>query len=141
MALLLWFPHMTQENKKHTEAIARARLIYKKMGPMHCPALGGSLVFFTNAGFNHILRKGRIERMKKDQERRLCLLPYAETVIMDPQATCAHRKIINNFGDPVYFWGLTVYLKDKEVTVVIRQIGKDGGKHFFSIIDARVKKG
>lgn len=116
--------------------VLRNRALYKEMGMIKCPVLADALIVFTNAGFNHLLRKGRKARTPIDQARRLRLLKFVRGIILDPRALCEERRALDSLSRNVCFWGLTLTLGGRSVTVVIRQV-EDGPKHFFSVMDSR----
>lgn len=128
----------------------KAKAIYTKIGRIPCPALGGELVAFTSAGFNHLVRKGRIPRPKNEQKRRFALIPYIEKIIKNPKATIQYerretRNVVNRHGDKITiqsvadFWSFSESINGCEVKVVVREIVGKAGKHFLSVMGDTVK--
>lgn len=83
----------------YDEIFRKYREYYFSLKPVQCKILGNSLVYFTNSGFNHIVRKKRKERNKKDQIRRLVLLGQVVSIIKQAD-TLFERRIIGN----IVFW-------------------------------------
>ena len=77
---------MDAQKLGYEKAKQQAKQIYSKIGRIKCPALGDEYVLFTSAGFDHLLRKGRIPRTRNEQKRRFTLLPYVEKIIKNPTA-------------------------------------------------------
>lgn len=107
------------------------------------------MFFFTSAGFNHLLRKGRIPRTRNEQKRRFTLLPYVEQIIKNPTAKIVYKKIeikekANRHGEKVliestaHFWTFIEKVDDCIIKVVIRQLEKKNS-HFFSVMGDNVK--
>ena len=130
---------MYEKTKRH------AKRIYKRIGRVPCPALGDELVAFTSAGFNHMVRKGRIPRSKKDQQRRFVLVPFVERIIRNPHALIAYERrktktVVDRHGENIIlkstadFWTFMETTDDYVIKVVIRQLGERGPKHFFSVM-------
>ena len=134
----------------------RAKKIYKNIGIILSPALGGSEVLFSSIGFTHLLRKGRIPRPRNEQKKRFTLLEYAESIVRNPEAKIVYkeqeRKVeIDRHGEKliktskICFWTFIEKIEDCNVKVVISQVDA-GKKHFFSImgdniiIDKTLKK-
>lgn len=133
------------EKSKH-----KAKIIYAKIGRIPCPALGDELVAFTSAGFNHLVRKGRIPRPKNEQKRRFALIPHIEKIIKNPKATIQYerretRNVVNRHGDKITiqsvadFWTFAERVNGCEIKVVIREIVGKVGKHFLSVMGDKVK--
>lgn len=133
----------------YNKAKQKAKQIYSKIGRIKSPALGDEYVFFTSAGFNHLMRKGRIPRTRNEQKRRFALLSLAEKIITNPTAKIIYRKTeikekTNRHGEKVlvqstaHFWTFEEKINDCNVKVVIRQL-ENKSKHFFSIMGDNVK--
>src|SRR3989344_5159926 len=69
----------------------KAKAIYVRIGRIQSPALGDS-VAFTSAGFNHLIRKGRIPRPKNEQKRRFALIPYIEQIVKNPKSLLLYER-------------------------------------------------
>lgn len=117
------------EDKEYRERIEKAHDLYRKYLPVKCPHLGNELIVFNRHGFNHIERRGKKLRLRKEVIKRLGLLPLTTEIISSLKSVCDFRteKIK---GDVVKYWGLTY---EDRFRVVIRQINS-GQKHFFSIM-------
>lgn len=102
---------------------------YSKLKPISCPALSYEKVIFTGVGFNHILRKGNVPRIKQDQMRRFRLLRYVPAVLQSKTASVSVRE-----NKHVRFWTIADQVGEKIIKVVISQF-KGGPKYFFSIMD------
>lgn len=121
-----------------------AKKLYSKIGRIPSPALSGEYVAFTSVGFTHLVRKGRNPRPRSEQKRRFALLPYAETIIKNPQAVIIYRTTetkywTNRYGQKVlitstaHFWTFVEEINGLTIKIVIRQLNS-GQKHFFSIM-------
>lgn len=124
---------------------AKAKEIYSKIGRVSCPALGGEPVAFTSAGFNHLVRKGRIPRPKNEQKRRFALISQIEQIIKNPKAVILYerketRDVVNRHGDKITvqsvadFWTFVETVGECGVKVVVREIVGRSSKHFFSVM-------
>jgi hypothetical protein len=102
-----------------------------KIGYVKCPAFGNEKIYFTQAGFNHLLRKGRKLREKNDQIRRLTLVFHAPTILAVSTIVSSYERtyLRDSSAD---FWSFVGTRKEISITVVIRQLN-GGRKHFFSI--------
>ncbi|MDD5696731.1 MAG: hypothetical protein PHO90_02020 [Candidatus Pacebacteria bacterium] len=140
---------MNAQKLGYEKAKRQAKKIYSKIGRIKCSALSDEYVFFTSAGFNHLLRKGRIPRTRNEQKRRFTLLPYIEKIIKNPTAKITYKKIeikekANRHGEKVliestaYFWTFIEKIDDCKIKVVIRQL-ENKNKHFFSVMGDNVK--
>lgn len=140
---------MDAQKLGYEKAKQQAKQIYSKIGRIRCPALGDEYVFFTSAGFNHILRKGRIPRTRNEQKRRFTLIPYVEEIIKNPAAKIIYRKTevkekVNRHGEKVliesmaHFWTFVDKIDDCAIKVVIRQL-ENKNKYFFSVMGDNVK--
>lgn len=139
---------MSEAQSPYEKTKRQAKRVYKRIGRVPCPALGGELVAFTSAGFNHMVRKGRIPRPKKDQQRRFALVPHIERIIRNPKATIAYERretktVVDRHGENITlkstadFWTFMETTDDVVIKVVIRQLGERGQKHFFSVMGDR----
>ena len=140
---------MDAQKLGYEKAKQQAKQIYLKIGRIKCPALSGEYVFFTSAGFDHILRKGRIPRTRNEQKRRFTLIPYAENIIKNPTAKIIYRKLdvkekVNRHGEKIliesvaHFWTFEEKINDCIVKVVVRQL-ENKSKHFFSVMGDNIK--
>lgn len=140
---------MDAQKLGYEKAKKQAKQLYSRIGRIKCPALGDEYVFFTSAGFDHILRKGRIPRTRNEQKRRFTLLPYIESIIKNPDTKIAYRKSdikekVNRHGEKVliesvaHFWTFREKINDCVIKVVVRQLANKD-KHFFSVMGDNVK--
>ena len=132
-------------NLGYEKSKQKAKEIYSKIGRIQSPAFGGELVAFTSAGFNHLVRKGRIPRPKNEQKRRFTLIPYVEQIIKNPKATLLYerretRYVTDRHGKKVTiqsvadFWTFVEIIENCKIKVVVRQLDTDGPKHFLSVM-------
>ncbi|MEK7080707.1 MAG: hypothetical protein AAB925_02675 [Patescibacteria group bacterium] len=140
---------MDAQKLGYKKAKQQAKQIYSKIGRIKCSALGDEYVFFTSAGFDHLLRKGRIPRTRNEQKRRFTLLPYVEEIIKNPTAKIIYRKTeikerVNRHGEKIliesiaHFWTLKKKVGDCIIKIVVRQL-ENKNKHFFSVMGDNVK--
>ena len=140
---------MDAQKLGYEKAKQQAKQLYSKIGRIKSPALGDEYVFFTSAGFDHILRKGRIPRTRNEQKRRFTLLPYVESIVKNPTAKIVYRKTevkekANRHGENVliesvaHFWTFIEKFDDCTIKVVVRQL-ENKNKHFFSVMGDNVK--
>jgi hypothetical protein len=140
---------MKAQKLGYEKAKQQAKQIYLKIGRIKSPALGDEYVFFTSAGFDHLLRKGRIPRTRNEQKRRFTLLPYVEQIIKNPTGKIIYRKTkikerANRHGEKIliestaHFWTFVDKIGDCVIKVVIRQL-ENKNKHFFSVMGDNVK--
>jgi hypothetical protein len=107
-----------------------AQKFYTKIENIWCPPLGVSVVF-NRAGFQHLVRRGRIQRPKSEQKRRFALLVYVRDIISDQYAHISYeKKFIGN--TTAEFWIFNQRAVGVLITVVLRRIG-NGNVHFFSV--------
>jgi hypothetical protein len=140
---------MDTQKLGYNRAKQKAKNIYSKIGRIKSPALGDEYVFFTSAGFNHLLRKGRIPRTRNEQKRRFTLLSFVENIIKNPVAKITYRKTeikekTNRHGENIliqsiaHFWTFEENINDCNIKVVIRQL-QNKNKHFFSVMGDNIK--
>ncbi len=113
------------------EIINNAKSFYLKIGSIPCSALGNMNIVFGSVGWRHILWKNRLPRNTSDKLRRIKLLKYAP-VVVNKGCLIFYRQDYKN-GILGKFWKLKMKINNKEVKVVIRQIG-GGDINFFSIM-------
>lgn len=140
---------MDAQKLGYEKAKQQGKQIYLKIGRIKCPALGDEYVLFTSAGFDHLLRKGRIPRTRNEQKRRFTLIPYVEQILKNPTARIVYRKTktkekVNRYGEKIliestaHFWTFVDNVDDCIIKVVIRQL-ENKDKHFFSVMGDNVK--
>jgi len=127
----------------------KAKATYSKIGSIKCPALDDDIVAFNSKGFNHLVRKGRLPRTKREQKRRFVLVKYIEGIVKNPEAVIEFRQNekkykINRHGEEILvtsnakFWTLVEKIGDCEVRVVIQQI-EQGKKTFLSVMGDNIQ--
>jgi hypothetical protein len=132
----------------HKSFKRKAKRLYQEIGYVWCPALNDHIIF-NNAGFRHLIWKGKKRRSMRDQKRRFFLLKYAENIIEDPNIEILHKKDFsvnqskrhgrkNLSMSRADFWTLTKKYNDTIITIIIRR-RKTGSKHFFSIYNESAK--
>lgn len=111
---------------------------YKKIKKINSPAFDEENIYFTRVGFDHLVRKGRTKRSKKEQIHRFRLFRFVKQIVSNKEATILFRETIRG-SSRAYFWTFVETIRGLKIKVVIRQI--DGGtKHFFSIMGSGTKK-
>jgi hypothetical protein len=105
---------------------------YYSIGLIVCAAQGSEKIYFDNAGFNHLLRKGRKFRSIQDQKRRFGLLKRA-TRIIRASKMLSYREVKTD-NRIVEYWALCEITKRKKVTVIMRRVN-NGRTHFYSVFD------
>jgi len=126
-----------------------AKKFYKKIGIILSPALNNQYVSFNNIGFTHLIRKMSL-RSRNEQKKRFLLLPKAETIIKNPKAIIVYKKEEKKIliktrkakilkESTIHYWTFVYFTDSKRIKVVIRQVN-NGSKHFYSIMDKKVKK-
>ncbi|MDO8515473.1 MAG: hypothetical protein Q7S14_03155 [bacterium] len=122
----------------YLQAKKSAKLLYKKIGKIDVAALDGESVSFTRVGFDHLIRKGRVKRNKKEQFHRFGLLKYVAQILQNKNVTILYRENKRNLSI-AKFWTFVEVIQRTKIKLVVRQVG-DGSKHFFSIMGSRTKK-
>lgn len=120
------------------QLIKRAELDYKKIKSVKCPALNNDDIVFNNHGFNHIIRKGKVTRALNIQVERMNLIKFVPEILINSKNFSSHRKSIDFNGSVAYFWCFKDKIGDKNLKLIVRQIG-NGVKHFFSIFQESAK--
>lgn len=115
----------TEEFEKIKEKTKAFYLIIKKV---NCAVLNNEAVYFTEQGFNHLIRKGSSLRSGSDQLRRFKVLKYVKAILEDPSSATSVRKERN-----VTFWSVSKKVENMKIRVIIRQFNGNK-KHFFSIM-------
>jgi len=142
---------MTAWSLGYRKSKEKAKRIYSKIGHIKSPALGDELVAFASAGFNHLVRKGRIPRTKSEQKRRFALIPYVEKIIKNPKAKILYERretkvIRNKHGDKelvqsvASFWTFVEKVDDRIIKVVVRQLDTGAPRHFLSVMEDMIKR-
>lgn len=95
---------MTEKQIKTIKSfIKKHKLLYKKLKPCHCPALG-EVVYFNSDGLNHILYHRRRPRNLLEQRYRAGLIKHIVKVISNSTKTAKDIKRAKN--PPVITWSL-----------------------------------
>ena len=68
-------------DKDWKKFIQEKRREYMKIGHVECPAFGNEKIYFTQAGFNHLIRKERKWRDHNEQSQRLLFMQYAPGIL------------------------------------------------------------
>lgn len=128
---------MENENlcESYSEAKQKAKLFYKSIGRIWCPALDEE-IFFNEKGFRHLIQKGRTPRLKSEQKRRFALLKHAKEIIESGLVVVEHKAEQKN--QEVLYWRLKSCRDDVVITVIIQQV-KNGKKHFLSVYGRKQK--
>src|SRR3989344_4525249 len=118
---------------------------YKKIGKILCPAFN-DFVYFNSEGFNHLVFKSsRSERIKNDQITKFKLLAKAKELITKTTTHQEYDESIKEFDVQKYkkrlreskrvkYWGVIAIMNGWKIKVIVRQIGDNGQKHFWSVI-------
>ncbi len=116
--------------------IQNAKEEYRKIGHVECPAFRGEKVYFTNKGFNHLIRKGHGIRAPHQQIRRIRLLKRVKRVLETTKMFSEHR-VVKKINSTAHFWSFEKNIKGKNTVVIICQINKEP-KKFLSIFDKKI---
>ena len=134
--------------EKDYESVKKeAQELYASFKSIKCPALGGEAVYFTSAGFNHLVYKSakkprdpRVQIMKFELLRRAKLIVETSTTFQEYDEGFEYM-VLEKYGKKVRenvlvrCWGLIAIINKFRVKVVVRQTG-NGKKEFFSVIPA-----
>jgi hypothetical protein len=120
--------------KDHKKFIKKSYEEYKKLGHVECPAFGGEKIYFNKYGFNHLIRKGEDLRPIDEQVRRIKLIPNASIILskVDKIQKCTCNVVD---GYPAFFWPFNGTIDSINIRVIVRQLGNNGRKHFYSIMN------
>jgi hypothetical protein len=124
-----------KQDPSYREIKEKARLFYKSIGSVWCPALDDE-VFFDESGFRHLVQKGRRFRMKSEQKRRFALLKYAREVLESSSKCSENVRGVEN--SRAHYWKFKKDLDGIAITVVVRQMEGDD-KRFLSIYGKKQK--
>jgi hypothetical protein len=105
---------------------------YKSIGHIICPALNNEKIYFTRAGFTHLIRKEKTPREKSEQIKRLTLLAFVPGIIKRANRYITYFKDTNKKDIRMQTWSLQEKVNGVDITVIIRQIDNHP-KHFFSV--------
>jgi hypothetical protein len=127
-----------------------SRKYYQEIGKVICPAFGNVFVHFNAEGFNHLIFKRKHkERDKTEQLYRFKLLPLALKLIKLATVYQETEEVIQEFrvqkfkkfvleSKVVRYWGIIGIIENKKIKVIVRQVGENGQKHFWSVIPSWV---
>jgi hypothetical protein len=121
----------------HVEFVEKARAEYRRIGSIHCPALGNELVYFNRHGFNHLLRKDRRTRSEAEQKRRLELVSFAPEILIKAQSIHKYEQITRG-RSVAQFWnvqGKIIFGGSKKIVHVIICKLNNGRIRFLSVYD------
>ena len=118
----------------HREFIRKSYVEYKKLGHVECPAFGGEKIYFNKYGFNHLIRKGEDLRPIVEQVKRIKLIPNATMILSKSIKIQQYRCDIVD-GYPAFFWSFNEIINSTNIRVIVRQLGSNGRKHFYSIME------
>lgn len=122
-----------------------AENFYKKIGKVLCPVFN-ELVYFNAEGFNHLVYKqAHSERDKNAQIAKFKLLARAKELIAKTATYQEYDESIKEFEVKKYkkkvresrrvrYWGIIAIINGWKIKVIIRQVGDNGLKHFWSVI-------
>jgi len=108
---------------------------YKKIGTAQSSALCGDRVFFSNIGFNHLIRKKREPRSRKERDSRFALLKYAKDIIEGKEAEIFYRQSVGAIST-MHFWAFAAIIDGRIIKVVVSQVNNER-KQFLSIMEDR----
>lgn len=117
---------------------------YKKIGYIECPAFKNEKIYFTNKGFNHLIRKNRKFRDLNEQIRRLELFSHVLNILKTSNKFNTYRitkkvlvidSIIN--VSTAHFWSFKKKIGDRYIIVVVCQINFEP-KIFMSVMDKSI---
>jgi len=124
----------------------RAKKLYQSLKPVKSSALGKKIYFPMN-GFWHLIYpvKGRKARPRGEQVGKLLHIKHAYEIIkrsntiqeMDTRKSKYFMRIKGGrkcVERETEYWGLIAIVKNKCVKVIIKQTGKKGNPHFWSVI-------
>lgn len=119
------------------DLIAKYRMEYKKLKPIHSRAIGEK-VYFNMPGFKHLIFKGKHRRETAAIFNRLVLIPLIAPVIHNCNEEVEIRirnEIVDGKKAKVTYYALEAHVgKDSvRVRVVTRKVGEKG-KHYFQSI-------
>lgn len=120
------------EEKDFQDLYSKTKTVYFEIKSVHSPHFQDDKVFFDRIGFVHMIYKGKMLREKKDQINRFKSFKYVITVLLSESSTLEYRES-EKYKTKAMFWGLSLKIRDKLVTVVIRQVDS-GKKHFYSVM-------
>ena len=124
-----------------------AQKFYNDIGKIFSPALNQN-IHFNAEGFNHIVFKSaRSERERPSQMLRFKLLPLALKLTTISTTHQEFEETLKEFSvksfkkriqktQPVKYWGIIAIIDGRKIKIIIRQIGDNGAKHFWSIVPA-----
>ena len=124
---------------------ADAERFYSQIGKVLCPVFN-ALVYFTSEGFNHLIYKSnRTERERSVQMMKFRLLPRVKKLLEICTIYQEYEEGLQEFQvkrhktrvietKVVRYWGIIAILEGMNFKVIVRQVGDNGQKHFWSVI-------
>ena len=120
------FPNI---DDNYEDAKYKAKMLYESIGRVWCPALNDFIVL-DDAGFLHLIEKGRLPRPKSEQKRRFFILRYVKDILGTKEPFSNDRLFAS--GTPVKYWKFINIQEGNTIKIVIRQID-NRQKYFLSI--------
>jgi len=119
------------------ELIAKYKVIYQSLKPIHSKAIGDT-VYFNMPGFKHLIFKGKHRRETAAIFNRLVLVPLIAPVIHNCDEileTRIRKEMVDGKKVEVTYHALEAHVgRDAvRVRVVTRKVG-DKGQHYFQSI-------
>lgn len=118
---------------------------YKKIGHIECPAFENEKIYFTNKGFNHLIRKNRKFRDLNEQIRRLELFSHLVGILMTSNKFNTYRVIEKVLEvdkmicvSTAHFWSFKRISGKRQIIVIVCQINTEP-KIFMSVMDKIIK--
>ena len=134
-----------QDTSNYDKIRQDAENFYKKIGKVLCPVFN-ELIYFNAEGFNHLVYKSsHSERDKNVQIAKFKMLARAKELVAKTTTYQEYDESIKEFevkkfkkkireSKRVRYWGIIAIMNGWKIKVIIRQIGDNGLKHFWSII-------
>jgi len=108
-----------------------AKLYYKSIGFLICPAIRDEKVYFQNAGFKHLIYKEKRFRPIADQMRRFKALYYVKEILLGAGVPSEYREEKGN-SSTARFWAFGKIINGRYIHIILRKIN-NGPLHFFSV--------
>jgi hypothetical protein len=113
------------------DLISTYKILYRSIGSIPCSYFDGERIFFNKAGFNHLIRKGKIIRAAADQNRRLALLKYCKEILGGSYISVESRIVEGKFRI-IKFWAFRARINGLSMKLIVRQF-EGGAKQFLGI--------
>jgi hypothetical protein len=131
----------------YQNAKENAQRLYNNIHSIYSPVFKERVIFPAD-GFNHIVfKKPRMEREKSSQLLRFKLLYLAKELISISTTYQEYEELFKEFPVKKYkqkanenrlvkYWGIIAIINNQKIKVIIRKIGDNGSRHFWSVIPA-----